>query len=64
MRPSGLSTTLKDTLAPTLIASFRETWAPMVTRAPVWTRIGNGSMVNWSRVNGSGLPPEKNDVDM
>ena len=57
MRPSF--TMLKDTLAPTSITSLRVIWAATVTRPPGWTKIGNGSMLSRSRVNGSGLPPEK-----
>ena len=57
MRPS--ITMLKDTLAPTSITSLRVIWAATVTRPPGWTKIGNGSMLSRSRVNGSGLPPEK-----
>ena len=52
-------TMLKDTLAPTSITSLRVIWAATVTKAPVWTMIGKGAMPNRSRVNGSGLPPEK-----
>ena len=57
MRPS--ITMLKDTLAPTSITSLRVIWAATVTRPPGWTKIRNGSMLSRSRVNGSGLPPEK-----
>ena len=57
MRPSF--TMLKDTLAPTSITSLRVIWAATVTRPPGWTKIGNGSILSRSRVNGSGLPPEK-----
>ena len=57
MRPSIAMS--KDTLAPTFITSLRVIWEATVTRPPGWTMIGNGSMLSRSRVNGSGLPPEK-----
>ena len=57
MKPS--STRLRATLVPTSITWFNVIWAAMVTSAPFWTMIGNGSMLSRSKVNGSGLLPAK-----
>ena len=57
MKPS--STRLRAILVPTSMTWFNVIWAAMVTSAPFWTMIGNGSMLSRSKVNGSGLLPAK-----
>ena len=57
MKPS--STRLRETMVPTSMTWLRVIWAAIVTSAPFWTMMGNGSMLSRSKVNGSGLPPAK-----